>query len=189
MSDDIQKLHRQLIELNHQLREHTQKTYERINPFQEDLFPWKERGEFRFGKGKNITLYNSSTVIGDVEVGENTWIGPNTTLDGNGGLKIGKFCSISTGVHIWTHDTARWSLSGGKAEYEYSPVSIGDCCYLGTGAIVVRGVTIGNHCLIGAGAVVTESLPDYSIALGVPARVVGRAVVDGEKVKYEYFTR
>jgi len=58
-------------------------------------------------------------------------------------------------------------------------VRIGDASWLGHGAIVVGGVTIGRHVVVGAGAVVTGDLPDYSVAVGNPARVI-RRYVDGE---------
>jgi serine acetyltransferase len=39
--------------------------------------------------------------------------------------------------------------------------------------VILMGVTIGNHCVVGAGSVVTNDLPDHSVAVGTPARVVG----------------
>jgi acetyltransferase-like isoleucine patch superfamily enzyme len=176
-----------LFELQHALREITFRDYQRVNPFQEDLTDWKERGEFLFGPGKNITLYNSASVAGNVQVGENTWIGPFVELDGTGGLEIGKYCSISAGVNIATHDTVKWALSGGKSGYDYEPVKIGDCCFIGNGTIINKGVSIGNHCLIAAGAVVTKSIPDFSIAAGIPAKIIGKVIFDGTKVELEFF--
>ncbi|MGI4741227.1 MAG: sugar O-acetyltransferase [Janthinobacterium lividum] len=52
------------------------------------------------------------------------------------------------------------------------PITIGDDCWLGGGAIVCPGVTIGDGCVIGAGSVVTKDIPPYSLAVGNPARVV-----------------
>src|SRR3954447_12586769 len=73
---------------------------------------WEKARLLGFGEGTSI--YDSSLVLGDVKVGSNTWIGPFTVLDGQGGLSIGSYCSISAGVHIYTHHTIRWSLSNGK---------------------------------------------------------------------------
>ena len=186
MENNVKEIHELLIQLHQKLRKQTYDKYHRINPFYEDLFDWKERGEFFFGKGKNITVYNTCTIVGDVTVGENTWIGPYSSLDGNGGLVVGKFCSISAGVHIITHDSAKWALSGGKAMYDYAPIKIGDFCFIGTNAVITKGVNIGNHCLIGAGAVVTNDIPDFSITVGVPAKVIGKVKITGEKVEYIY---
>lgn len=161
-----------LINLSNKLRHSTYVKYTRINPFIEDLTDWKERGKYFFGKD-NVTLYGSSSVVGNVQVGENTWIGPYTALDGTGGLIIGKNCSISSKVNIISHDTIKWALSGGKESYEYAPIKIGDNCFLGTGAFVGKGVTIGNNCLIAANSVVTNNFDDFSIIGGIPARKIG----------------
>ena len=181
-------LEKELIRLQQKLREETRKKYDRANPFVEDITDWKERGEYLFGKNKNITVYNTCTVAGKVHVGENTWIGPYTALDGGkSGITIGSNCSISAGVNIIGHDSVKWALSGGRQKYEYAPVSLGDNCFIGTNAVITKGVSIGNHCLVGANAVVTRSFPDYSIILGVPARHMGNVIVTEEDVILEYF--
>lgn len=52
------------------------------------------------------------------------------------------------------------------------PVTIGEDVWLGTGTTILGGVTVGNGCIVGAGAVVTKDLPPYSVAVGIPAKVV-----------------
>jgi len=139
------------------------------------------------GFAKSSSIYESSYVLGDVEVGENTWIGPFVMLDGSGGLKIGSYCMISSGVHIYTHDTVKWSLTSGQVEAERAPVEIEDCCYIGSQALINKGVVIGHHTVVGACSFVNKSIPANSIAVGVPAKVIGRTIIDGDKVKMEYF--
>ncbi|RAP27589.1 acetyltransferase [Candidatus Marinamargulisbacteria bacterium SCGC AG-333-B06] len=181
-------LREELIKLQHQLRDETVKQYNRVNPFVEDITDWKEKGEFLFGKGKNITVYNTCCVVGKVQVGNNTWIGPYTALDGGkDGIIIGKHCSISSGVNIVAHDTVKWALSGGNEEYEYAPIKIGDNCFIGTNAFISKGVKIGNNCVIGAGAIVTKDIPDFSIALGVPAKIKGKVVIKDKRAELKYF--
>ena len=177
-----------LIEMQERHRCHTKNQFNRINPLIEDIVDWKQKGKFAFND-ESITVYDSATIIGDVKVGSNTWVGPFTILDGSGGLNIGKYCSISAGVKIMTHDTVKWALSLGKENYEYGPIKIGDGCFIGSNAVIKRGLSIGCHCLIGAGAVVTKSLPDYTIALGTPAKVSGKVKIINEKVKLEYFEK
>jgi len=184
LEKDLLTLWQQLQALHFKLRDYTKKKYNRINPFVEDLFDWKEKGTY-FG-GKKVTIYDSTTITGDVKTGDNTWIGPFCSLDGTGGLTIGSFCSISAGVQILTHDTVKWALSGGKEPYEYSPVSIGDCCFIGTGVVILRGVKIGNHCLIGANAVVNKDMPDFSVAAGVPAKIIGKVRLGNGRVQIDY---
>lgn len=128
-------------------------------------------------------------IVGEPKIGEGTWIGYFTLIDGSGGLTIGKNCSISSGVQIYTHDSVRWSLEGLKKDrlnyshIDRTPVTIGDGVYIGANAVIVKGVTVGDYCVIGAGAVVTGNLPPYSVALGVPAKTVGRVEFD-ENHKY-----
>ena len=55
--------------------------------------------------------------------------------------------------------------------YSQGSIVIGDDVWLGAGAVVLDGVRIGKGCIVGAGAVVTKNLPDYAIAVGVPAKV------------------
>ena len=185
LDDELKSLWLQLQELHFKLRDHTYSTYHRTNPFVEDLFDWKEKG--RFWGGKEVTIYDSTTINGDVTIGDNTWLGPFCALDGTGGLSIGKYCSISAGTYILTHDTVKWALSGGKASYEYSPVTIGNYCFIGIHAVITRGVNIGDHCVVGAGAVVTKDVPDFSIVAGLPARRIGEVCLteDGQ-VRLEY---
>jgi len=67
---------------------------------------------------------------------------------------------------------------------ERSPVSIGDCTFIGANAVILMGVTIGDHCIVGAGSVVSIDLPDHSVAVGVPARVVGRVDQTSGRITY-----
>jgi acetyltransferase-like isoleucine patch superfamily enzyme len=173
-----------LKQVHEHLRAETRDKYRRINPFSEDLFDWKERGEYWLGEDRNVTIYNSTTLVGEVSIGKNTWVGPFCSLDGTGGLTIGESCSISLGCQLLSHDTVKWSLSGGVAPYEYAPIRIGDCCFLGVYSVVLKSVTIGDHCLIAAGAVVTKDVPSYSIVAGVPARTIGKVVI-GENGEVE----
>lgn len=184
LDDDLIHLWEALLRLRKKLDDYTISRWKRINPFVENLFEWKEKGSVF---GDDITIFDSTTIIGDVVIGDHTWIGPFCSIDGTGGLTIGSCVSISAGCRILTHDTVKWALSGGKAEYEYAPTRIGDCCFLGACVVVLKGVTVGNHCVVGAGAVVTKDVPDYSIVAGVPARRIGTVHVDENgEVRLEY---
>lgn len=187
MNERLKLLLQDLRDLHTYLRKETYDKYKRINPFYEDLFEFKERGEF-WTTHKNVTIYNSATVSGDTKIGEKTWIGPSCTLDGSGGLIIGKNCSISLGVQILTHDSVKWALSGGKDSYERAATSIGDNCFIGTYAVIAKGVSLGDRCLVGAHAFVNKSFEDNSIIAGVPAQKIGTVIenADGSiKLKYD----
>jgi acetyltransferase-like isoleucine patch superfamily enzyme len=134
---------------------------------------WEKARMLGFGDGSSI--YDSAVVLGDVSVGAHTWIGPNVVLDGSGGLQIGDYCSISAGVQIYTHDTVRWAISGGREEYEHAPTRIGSNCYIGPLTVIAKGVTIGDGCIIGAHSLVLKDVPPHTKAFGVPCRARGAA--------------
>lgn len=120
--------------------------------------------KLNFGKGSSI--YHSSYVYGDVKVGENTWIGPFTVLDGTGGIEIGSYCSISAGAQIYTHDTVEWALSEGGSPYQYAPVRIGNCCYIGSSTVISKGVRTGD-------GTVVESIVSFLLILPLEAGYMG----------------
>jgi acetyltransferase-like isoleucine patch superfamily enzyme len=177
--DDLRAVHEHL-------REGTRDAYGRINPFTEDLFDWKERGRHWTGDDREVTIYNSTTLAGDVRIGRGTWIGPFCSLDGTGGLEIGEGCDISAGVQLVTHDSVRRALSGGAAPIEKAPIRIGDRCFLGSLAVVTRGVTIGRCSVVAAGSVVTSDVPPQTIVGGIPARPIGRVEIEGDEVRLVY---
>ncbi len=126
------------------------------------------------GFGEGTSVYDSALILGDVSIGEHTWIGPFTVLDGSGGkLVIGDHCSISAGVQIYTHDTVNRSLSGGVEPIETGATSIGSNCYIGPNTVVSRNVTIGDGVVVGANSLVTKDLASGVRAYGNPCRPVG----------------
>ncbi len=178
-SDDPRtgSLFRELTSLLSRLREDVNAKWSRTLPFGDYFVDRWQKAE-RLGFGKGTSIYDSSLVIGDVVVGENTWIGPQTVLDGSGGLEIGSWCSISTGVQIYSHDTVLWALSGGDAEAERAATKIGSRCYIGPNSVIAKGVTIGDGCLIGAGSLVLEDVPSGMRAFGMPAKLAGEVRLD-----------
>lgn len=146
---------------------------------------WQRARDLDFGEQANI--YNLSYVYGDVEVGEHTWIGPYTVLDGSGGLKIGAWCSISAGAHLYSHSTVDWALSRGRQPHRQAATSVGDACFIGPHAVLAAGVEVGECCVIGAQAYVNRSLPANSIAVGVPARIVGEVSETDDGPRLSYF--
>ncbi|WP_198145400.1 acyltransferase [Frankia sp. EAN1pec] len=113
-----------------------------------------------------------------VSIGSGTRIGERCCLwagDDHGRVDIGRHTLLGPGVFI----TASNYRMLPEIPATYQPkdekdVRIGTDVWLGAGVTVVAGVTVGDGCVVGAGAVVTRSLPEGSIAVGAPARVVGR---------------
>lgn len=125
-------------------------------------------------------------IIGEPEVGEGTWIGAFTVVDGSGGLRIGRGCDISCGAQIYTHSSARRCVSGrAYPEVDRQPTVLGDRVFIGANAVVQMGVTIGDSAVVAAGAVVTGDVAPRTVVAGVPARPVSRVVLDGADVRYE----
>lgn len=149
---------------------------------------WEKAKMLGFGEGTNI--YDNSLVIGDVKVGKECWIGPHTILDGSGMLLVGDYCTISAGVHIYTHDNVKQTLSSKLLPIERRSTTIGNNVYVGPQAIITKGLTIGNNVIIGAFAFVNKDIPDNSIVMGQPAKQVGviEKKADGE-FNYKYSDR
>jgi acetyltransferase-like isoleucine patch superfamily enzyme len=113
---------------------------------------------------------------GKIEIGEETYIAPYVCMAGPGPITIGKDCMIAAhsslyaNNHIFADPNRPFRFQGITTE----GIVIEDDCWLGTGVRVVDGVTIGRGSVIGAGSVVTRNIPPYSVAVGVPARVIRR---------------
>ncbi|MEM6498039.1 MAG: acyltransferase [Pseudomonadota bacterium] len=138
----------------------------------------RPRSKVVFGAGTrmapNISFSNGSRIsVGELcHLGERCYIWAGDT---SGEIKIGNRVSLAPNVFITASD---YRFEEGKPFREQDKnersVKIGSDVWLGTGVIVTAGVSIGDGCIVGAGAVVTRDLPANSIAVGVPARVVGQ---------------
>ena len=178
--EELETLLKELYESND---ERLRRSYNRSLPFQDGLFDRWERAA-RLGFAQGVSIYNSALVFGDIRVGRNTWIGPYTILDGSGGsLEIGEFCSISSGVHIYTHDTVRWALSGGEVKKECAGVHIGNCVYVGSQSVITAGVRIGDRCVVAANSFVNHDVPERTLVAGSPAQRIGMIEGDGAAVR------
>ncbi len=110
-----------------------------------------------------------------MRIGAGTWIGQQCFLHSAGGLTIGRNVGIGPAVRIITsqHIEAGRELPILHAPLDLQPVNIDDDADIGVGAVVLPGASIGRGAQIGAGAVVKGDVPPYTVAVGVPARVVG----------------
>ena len=123
-------------------------------------------------RGTDLKVHYHSQ--GEIVIGDHTIIGPHCFLSGES-IKIGAYCLLAPQVSIFANnhvfsDPLQYIRHQG---HSYQGIVIGDDCWLGAGVKVLDGVEIGQGCVIGAGAVVSKSLPPYSIAVGIPAKVVG----------------
>lgn len=183
MSDPIAELALELQRLKEQRDHELRATFDRSLPFADAQFDRWDRAK-TLGFGDKTSIYDSSFIFGDVKVGVETWIGPFTLLDGSGGgLTIGDHCSISAGVHIYTHDTVLWAVSGGVQQERKSAVKIGSNTYIGAQSVIVAGITIGERCVIAANSLVNRDVLDGTIVGGTPARKLGHVEGEGAQAK------
>ena len=132
----------------------------------------------RISFGNNVYVGHNTILKGyhrnSLEIGDDTWIGPQCFIHSAGGISIGRNVGIGAGVKIITslHKEEGIEIPIMSGDIVFAAVSIGDGSDIGVGSIVLPGVSIGRGCQVGAGAVVTKDVPDFSIVAGVPARVI-----------------
>jgi len=107
-------------------------------------------------------------------IGEGTWIGQQCFFHSAGGIEIGSHVGIGPGVKILTSSHTLDNIDSPILHnpVEFAPVRICDNSDIGVNAIILPGVTIGIGAQVGAGAVVTQSVEDYAVVAGVPAKVL-----------------
>ncbi|MGE4315984.1 acyltransferase [Acinetobacter sp.] len=89
-------------------------------------------------------------------------------------ISIGDHVTVTSGVKFITHDGSTCLVKDqhGKRYQRFAPIQVGSHVFIGVNTIVMPGVKIGSNVVIGAGSVVTKDIPDNSVAIGVPAKVV-----------------
>lgn len=88
-------------------------------------------------------------------------------------IEIGNRVAIAGGVQFVTHEAGAWLLREQHPNLQvFGRIRIGDGCIIGMNAILLPGTTIGPDCLVGAGAVVKGEVPEGSVVVGNPARVI-----------------
>lgn len=101
-------------------------------------------------------------------------------------ITLGSNVHITAGVKFITHDGGTLLYRNQVPDLEITkPITVGNDVYIGNNVLILPGVKIGNNVVIGAGAVVARDIPDNSVAVGVPARVIKTADEYLEKLKRE----
>lgn len=123
---------------------------------------------FQCDYGKNIHFGH------DVFVNMNCYFMDGASISIGNHVFIGPYCGLYTASHPIDYQRRNQGLE--KA----SPIVIKDHCWLGANVSVMPGVTIGKGCVIAAGSVVTHDIPDFTLAAGVPCRVIKKIDGGGE---------
>ncbi|HVO73732.1 MAG TPA: acyltransferase [Ignavibacteriaceae bacterium] len=116
-----------------------------------------------------------SCASSSIKVGNNVSIGPGCYIRASRGpVKLGS--DITIGAHTviisGNPDYKRLDIPMMNQDGQAKGINIGNDVWMGVGVKIIDGVKVGNGCVIGAGAVVTKDIPDFSIAAGVPAKVI-----------------
>lgn len=99
-------------------------------------------------------------------------------------ITLGNNVHITEGVRFLNHDAGVLIFKKVIPDLEITkPICVGNDVYIGTNAMILPGVKIGNKVIIGAGAIVTKDVPDNSVVVGVPGRVIETADEYLEKAK------
>jgi UDP-2-acetamido-3-amino-2,3-dideoxy-glucuronate N-acetyltransferase len=136
--------------------------------------------------GRGTRIWHFSHVMAGARIGENCVLGQNVFIGKNvrigRGVKIQNNVSVYEGVEIDDYVFCGPSMvftnvinprSEVERKDEFRPTRVGKGASLGANCTIVCGTAIGRYALLGAGAVVTRDVPDYALAVGVPARVTG----------------
>lgn len=124
------------------------------------------------GHGAYLKAYYKNTLV----IGNNVWIGQEVFLHAGGGITIEDGVGIGPYVKILTltHNEGEREVPILYLEQKYAPVHIEYGVDVGMAVTILPGVRIGQNSIVGAGAVVTKNIPSFSIAAGVPAKVIRR---------------
>jgi acetyltransferase EpsM len=118
-----------------------------------------------------ISLFHPESIIsGNTKIGVGTVVMAGAIINNN--VNLGKHCILNTGAIIdhdcvidnFVHISPSATLCGN--------VKVGEGSHIGAGATIIQNIIIGKWCIVGAGAVITKDIPDYSLVVGVPGKII-----------------
>jgi len=153
--------------------------------------------------GRGTKIYQCCQIKKGAQIGENCIIGHNCFVSSR--AKLGKGVKLESNIDVWDLVTLEDYVFVGpsavfindlspRAKYpklkypqygKWLPTLIKEGATLGANSTILCGITIGKWAMIGAGAVVTENIPDYTISVGVPAKVLGFVCECGKKLEFK----
>lgn len=108
----------------------------------------------------------------NIELGENFYSNHNLVILDCAKVKIGNNVAIGPNCGIYTAEHPLDSETRNKGLEYAKPIAIGDNVWIGGGVSILSGVTIGDNAVIGAGSVVTKDVPENTVVVGNPAKIV-----------------
>ena len=127
----------------------------------------------KYAKKIGVNCQEDIYIYGRVSWGTEPWI-----------ITLGNNVHITNGVKFITHDGGTLLFRHVIPDLEITkPITVGNNVYIGNNVIILPGVNIGSKVIIGAGAIVSRDIPDNSVAVGVPAKVIKTADEYFEKLQ------
>lgn len=129
-----------------------------------------------------VLSYENSSYNPSVIIGNNVSINQSLHLTCANHITIGNHTNIAAFVTITdiSHPYEDITIPIKNATLKIGEVTIGEGCEIYNGAVILPNVHIGNHCVIGANSIVSCDIPDFSVAVGAPARIVKRYSIEKE---------
>ncbi len=125
----------------------------------------------------NVLIDKSVVLMSHVKIGRGTYLRRDVFVDDY--TEIGRYCSIANDVIIAASEHPITNFSTHPISYDVenypgkeTKTIIGNDVWLGTRAIIKKGVTIGDGAVVASGAVVTKDVPPYAIVAGVPTKII-----------------
>lgn len=123
-----------------------------------------KKGAVTIGRGFTMKPNAYIAVVngGKVTIEDSVFMNRNSIIVCHNSITIGEQCKIAPNVAIYDHDH-KFGIGGVKPGFNTAPVVIEKNCWIGAGAIILRGTHIGEGCVIGAGCIVKGEIPPHSL--------------------------
>lgn len=135
----------------------------------------KKRNPIQFWRSRGAKIGERCDIYASVSFGSEPYL-----------VEVGDHVRITADVKLITHDGGVWVLRDTDDSLQdidlFGKITIGNNVHIGIGAVIMPGVSIGNNVIIGCGTIVTKNIPDNSIAVGIPAKVI--ETIDNYKCKH-----
>lgn len=121
---------------------------------------------------KRCSLFGAPSHL--LEIGSESYVGMNTLIEGfNARIRIGAHVSLAQNITILSGSGPNASKAMQRVyPVQRGEVNIGDHVWIGTGSVIMPGVTLGRFCVVGVNSYVTQSFPEFSVIGGTPARLL-----------------
>jgi len=141
----------------------------------------QRKGRISIGRNVHICRLVEFSVTNHAElvIEDGAFIGRGTVISAHRRIRIGANVLVAeyVSIHDNNHKTLDQNLPIKCQGFEAESLEIGDDCWIGAKATLVKGAGLGRRCVLGAGAVLTQKLPDKTLAAGAPAQPINKKIV------------